>query len=264
MTPLAKAGTALLSVVLRRAEALPGGDLSQIVRISLADGREAIVKSETAPRVEAGMLKAIAANGAPAPAVLAWSDEALVIEVVPAGGSLHEAWASLGSVLATLHATKARSYGWVEDYAFGAVAIANGWMDGWADRRMLVHCAHLSPPLARRVEALAADLSNCLPAQPSPALLHGDLWGGNILIARNRVSALIDPACYHGHAEVDIAMLGLFNRPSPAFYESYGALEPGHKERLLIYRLWPALVHLRLFGDGYRPIVEHLLSEAGA
>ena len=35
MTPLAKAGAALLGGILRREEPLPGGDLSQIVRISL-------------------------------------------------------------------------------------------------------------------------------------------------------------------------------------------------------------------------------------
>jgi fructosamine-3-kinase len=95
-------------------------------------------------------------------------------------------------------------------------------------------------------------------------LLHGDLWGGNVLAANNRVSALIDPACYYGHAEVDIAMLELFDSPSPSFFEAYGALEPGYRERLVIYRLWPALVHLRLFGDSYRALVLRLLAEAGA
>lgn len=31
-----------------------------------------------------------------------------------------------------------------------------------------------------------------------------------------------------------------------------------------IYQLWPALVHLLLFGEGYRSMVERLLTEAGA
>ncbi|MGO9173241.1 MAG: fructosamine kinase family protein [Rhodomicrobium sp.] len=268
MTRLAEAGAALLGSALLKARGLHGGSLSQIVHITLADGREAIVKGGAAPIAEAAMLEAIAASGAPAPAVLAASGEALVIEAMPAGGSLNEAWAGLGLVLAKLHAAKGRSYGWADEYSFGPVAIANGWMESWpgfwAERRLLAHCPHLAPALARRVEALAADLQNRLPAQPPVSLLHGDLWGGNILIARNRVSALIDPACYYGHAEVDIAMLGLFDRPSPAFYEAYGALEPGHEERVAVYRLWPALVHLRLFGDGYRPLTAQLLSEAGA
>jgi fructosamine-3-kinase len=96
-----------------------------------------------------------------------------------------------------------------------------------------------------------------------PALLHGDLWGGNVLVGGDRVSGLIDPACYYGHSEVDIAMLQMFDHPGEAFFSAYGKLEAGHKERLDIYRLWPALVHLRLFGSGYRPLVERLLTELG-
>src|SRR4029077_6899194 len=54
-------------------------------------------------------------------------------------------------------------------------------------------------------------------------------------------------------------MLGLFDQPVAAFYDAYGLLEPGHDERTAIYRLWPALVHMRLFGAGYRAMVERLL-----
>ncbi|MFY9641552.1 MAG: fructosamine kinase family protein [Rhodomicrobium sp.] len=268
MKSLAESGAALLGGELRQSCPLEGGSLSQIVQIALQDGREAIVKGGPAPRAEAAMLYAIAASGAPAPAVLAVSTEALVIELMPAGGSLNRAWVSLGEAAATLHAAKGRSYGWAENYAFGPVAIVNDredrWRDFWAAHRLLTHCAHISAPLARRVEMLAADLANRLPAQPTPALLHGDLWGGNVLVAGdNKLSALIDPACYYGHAEVDIAMLSLFDTPSSAFYEAYGGMEPGHEERLVIYQLWPALVHLRLFGNSYRPLVERFLSCAG-
>jgi fructosamine-3-kinase len=257
----------LIGGVLHRAESLSGGDLSQIVRITLADGREAIVKNGPAPRIEAAMLKAIAASGAPAPAVLGVSDEALVLELLPTGGALHGAWASLGTALATLHRVTGERYGWPQDYAFGPLTIANGWANDWpsfwAERRLLVHLAHLPPPLARRIEALAADLPNRLPSNPTPSLLHGDLWGGNVLVAGSRVSGLIDQACNYGHVEVDLGMLTLFDRPDGAFYDAYGPLEPGLEERLVIYRLWPALVHLRLFGGGYRPMVERFLSEAG-
>jgi fructosamine-3-kinase len=267
MTGLAEAGAALLGSPLCRAQVLAGGDLSQILRIELADGREAIVKGGPAPGSEAAMLRAIAASGAPAPAVLAVSGSALVLEAISDDGSLSNAWASLGNALAKLHSSNGPRYGWACDYAFGALAIPNGWMDDWpafwAERRLLIHCNHVTRPLARRLEELARDLPNRLPAKAFPSLLHGDLWSGNVLAAGTEVTALIDPACYHGHGEVDIAMLSLFGRPSAAFYEAYGTLEPGHQERLILYQLWPALVHLRLFGDGYRPLVERLLSEAG-
>jgi fructosamine-3-kinase len=71
---------------------------------------------------------------------------------------------------------------------------------------------------------------------------------------------LIDPACYHGDAEVDLAMPGLFDQPDAAFHEAYGLLERGHDKRTAIYRLWP---HQRLFGAGHRPMVERLLQATG-
>jgi len=267
MNALAETGAKLIGGVLRRTEALSGGSLSQIVHIVLADGREAIVKNGPSPKTEAAMLKIIAASGAPTPAVLGMSDEALVIERLPSDGALHNAWTSLGTALTTLHRAKGEHYGWSQDYAFASLAIENGWSDDWPDfwaaRRLLVHLSHLPSALARRIETLAADLSNRLPAHPTPSLLHGDMWGGNVLVAGTRVSGLIDPACYYGHGEVDIAMLTLFDHPDSAFYGAYGPLEPGHVERLTIYRLWPALVHFRLFGSGYRSMVERFLSDAG-
>ena len=257
MNKLAEIGAALLGGAFHHGEAIHGGDLSEIQWIALADGREVIVKNGPAPTTEASMLRAIAASGAPAPAVLAVSDE----------GSLSKAWVSLGLVLARLHAPSGARYGWFTDCAFGPVAIANGWAEDWprfwAERRLLVHLPHLPSALARRVEALAADLPNRLPVRPTPALLHGDLRSGNILVTGDQVSGLIDPACYHGHTEVDLAMLGLFDQPEAAFYEAYGLLELGRDERTAIYRLWPALVHLRLFGAGYRPMVEPLLQATG-
>ena len=267
MSGLAGHGAALLGGMLARTESVHGGDLSDVLKITLTDGREAIVKGGPAPLTEAEMLRAIAVAGAPAPDVLAMDEDALVMEALPARGSPSHAWASLGSVLAKLHAATGPHYGWCEDYAFGSVAIlnarANDWPSFWAERRLLNNLPHLPSNLARRIEALAGRLANRLPADPPAALLHGDLWGGNILVDGDRISGLIDPACYYGHCEVDLAMLTLFDRPGTAFYEAYGPLDPGHEERLNIYKLWPALVHLRLFGDGYRPLVERLLTAAG-
>jgi fructosamine-3-kinase len=89
------------------------------------------------------------------------------------------------------------------------------------------------------------------------------LWGGNILVSQGRISGLIDPACYHGDREVDFAMLSLFDHPPAEFFEQ-AALEPGWQERRDIYRLWPLLVHLRLFGHSYYRSVSACLDRLGA
>ena len=131
MKALAYAAAALLGGTLRNAQPVHGGCLSQIVRITLGDGREAIVKGGGAPRIEAAMLRAIAASGAPAPQVFAEADGILVMEAMPANGSLANAWASLGKSLATLHAATGNACGCADDYAFSTVAIESGWMKSW-------------------------------------------------------------------------------------------------------------------------------------
>lgn len=268
MNAIAAAGAALVGGTVRRADTLSGGCLSQITRVVLGDGREIVVKRSPTPDIEANMLRAIAATGAPTPAVLAESDELLVLEALPQAAGLNNTWGALGAALATLHRTHGQTYGWKEDYAFGAIPIENGWMDDWptfwGTRRLTVHTAHVSKALAKRLEALAADLRNRLPSHPAPALLHGDLWGGNIVASRGQVFGLVDPACYYGHNEVDLAMLTLFDNPRRTFWDAYGAPEPGYEARRAVYQLWPALVHLRLFGYGYLGMVEGLLSSVGA
>ncbi|MDZ7707124.1 MAG: fructosamine kinase family protein [Trueperaceae bacterium] len=269
MHPNARHAARLLGTSVVEATALSGGSLAEVLRVRFEDGREAVVKGGDAPRREARMVRAIRARGVPVPEVIAVDAHVLVLGVVPDRGTLDAAWGDLARVLTTLHepSSVATPYGWEEDDAFGPLAIPNAaaddWPTFWAERRLLAHAARLPADLARRVERLAADVPGRLPARPIPALLHGDLWTGNVLADGSRVSALIDPACYHGHAEVDLAMLTLFGSPAPAFWDAY-PVEPGWHERRPIYQLWPAIVHRLLFGEAYRPMASRLLSEAGA
>lgn len=271
---IAERAARLLAAKLRRARPIAGGDLSAVVELELDDGRTAIAKGGPAPLIEAAMLEAIAATGAPAPAVLAADETTLVLESLRSGGRLDDAWRDLGTALTKLHAGRRESgggvnasYGWDVDYAFGELAIENSWMQDWprfwAERRLRNQAPHLPPGMAARVETLAGDLGNRLPARPEPCLLHGDLWAGNVVVDAGKLTGLIDPACYYGDREVDFAMLRLFGHPGAELFEAYGPLEPGQRERLPIYQLWPALVHLRLFGSAYAPMVDRMLGAAG-
>jgi fructosamine-3-kinase len=85
-------------------------------------------------------------------------------------------------------------------------------------------------------------------------LLHGDLWRGNILFDENGMAVLIDPACYFGWSEAEIAMTQLFGGFPEAFYHGYteiNPLKPGWKNRLRLYNLFHLLNHLNLFGSSY-------------
>ncbi|TPG40639.1 aminoglycoside phosphotransferase [Sphingomonas koreensis] len=234
---------------------MTGGDLSTVWRVTLEDGGALVAKEGGGAAIEAAMVAALARRGAPTPAVIGHDANWLLLSLVPTGGSLAgAAWDDLARVLSRLHAPAPGRYGWPADHAFGAVAIANDmrddWPGFWADHRLRCHAPHLPPPLAARIEALAGRIGDLLPARPPVALLHGDLWGGNVLIEGARVSALIDPACYYGDREVDVAMLTLFDSPPDAFFDAL-QLAPGWRARLPVYRLWPLLVHVRLFGGGY-------------
>ncbi|MDK3017074.1 fructosamine kinase family protein [Pseudodonghicola flavimaris] len=265
---LAAAAAAMLKQAPKGWRQLGGGDLNVVLALDLADGRAVVVKTGPAPRAEAAMLLAIRSADVPAPRVLAVSDRCLVMERLESAGGLSVAgWWALGEALRRLHETPGIAYGWECDYAFGPVPIRNApapsWPEFWAERRLLSDPESLPARYARRLERLARDLPNRLPESPPPVLLHGDLWAGNVLAAEGQLSGLVDPACYCGHGEVDLAMLNLFGSPGAGFAAGYGALEPGAAERQPIYQLWPAIVHLRLFGGGYVGLLDRLLVAAG-
>ncbi len=244
---------------------LHGGDLSTVLRLDFDAGPPVVAKTGPMVAREARMLEAIRAAGAPAPEVLGLDAEVLFLawlaEGTPGGAK------ALGTALARLHRARGATYGWPEDHAFGPVPIPNGalpdWPAFWAERRLMADPAALPADIARRIETVAARLSDLLPQRPAPALLHGDLWPGNVLWSGGRPH-LIDPACYHGDAEVDLAMLALFGGPSAEALPGYPAPDAGWRDRRAVYQLWPALVHLRLFGSGYRGMVEARLAALGA
>ena len=55
-----------------------------------------------------------------------------------------------------------------------------------------------------------------------------------------------------------------FRTPPEEFWAAYGGRDEGWEDRLPVYQLFPALVHLRLFGATYAPMVDRLLGEVGA
>lgn len=269
MTAFSQRVAGLAGIAEDRLRRLAGGDLSEVLLVPRDEGAPLVAKSGPSLATEAAMLRALAAAGMPVPAVEAeYADVLLIAHVENDGLFSPHVWADIGARLRALHGRTAARYGWPADYALGTVALDNresdDWPAFWGGQRLAAAASLLDRPWRARVDALAARLPELLPPAPPPAFLHGDLWTGNILVQSGRLAALVDPACYHGHAEVDLAMLRLFDSPPDAFWESYGAPDEGAEERLAIYQLFPALVHLRLFGATYAPMVDRLLGAAGA
>lgn len=256
----------LLGRQVRAVSRLSGGDLSTVFRLDLGNGDTAIAKQAPDVAIEARMLRHLALRNVPVPGVIAQDGDLLIMEDLPSSSSGVRSWAELAEILDSLHGRSGNHYGWEEDYAFGSVAICNrpasSWVIFWADQRLRCHLPYVGFVVGERISALCDRLGVLIPDKPVPSLLHGDLWSGNILFNGDQVAGLIDPACYYGDREVDCAMLGLFDNPQAAFFEACG-LEAGWEQRQPVYRLWPLLVHLRLFGDAYARQVGTCLGELG-
>jgi len=251
-----------------RLERLAAESVSEVLLVRRPGAAPIVAKQSPAVAVEAAMLRAIAGAGLPVPMVEGEHEGVLLLEHVENDGLFSaRTWADVGAGIRTLHRRTGTAYGWPVDYAIGTVTFDNreggDWPRFWGEQRLIATASLLDRPWRERIERLAGRLGDLLPAQPAPALLHGDLWSGNILVRDGALAGLVDPACYWGDAEVDLAMLDLFSTPPEEFSDAYGALAPGWRERRPIYQLFPALAHVRLWGPGYHAMVERLLTAVG-
>jgi fructosamine-3-kinase len=254
--------SSLPSVV--RTAPLHGGDIAEVVRAELADGREVVVKTTTyAADLEAEGLRALAAAGAPVPQVLHVEPRRLVLTHVAGPPD----WEGLGQAVARLHEHTAERFGWHRDNVIGPLPQPNGWLPTWPafhlERRLAPYLTDLPPELATRLErAMSGPLPDLLDHDAVPSLVHGDLWTGNVVEGR----WLIDPAVHHADREVDLAMLTLFGDAPAAFHHAYAEVWPldqGWERRRPALQLGPLLVHVRLFGSGYLASVARRLELLG-
>ena len=286
MTPELKAvlGTALGAEV-RSSRTVAGGDINDAYRAGLADGREVFVKTNhgTDRRMfpcEAKGLAVLAEAGAlRVPEVLAVSDETgdgpqfLVLELLEAKGRVSDYDERLGRGLAELHRFGAAEFGLDHDNFIAHLPQDNTPADSWpafyAMRRLeplvrlAVDARRAETGWGRRFERLFGRLDELAGPPEPPARLHGDLWSGNLHIDERGAPALIDPAVYGGHREIDLAMLELFGNPGPRFWAAYDDAYPlgaERRDRVPLYQLYPLLVHVNLFGGGYVRSVEAALS----
>jgi fructosamine-3-kinase len=217
------------------------------------------------------------------PRVLACRDRSegedgfLVMEWVPpepTTGETRDAQADerLGRGLALAHRAHAPPLGLDAPNQLAGVEQDNRPAASWAEfywaRRLEPMLRRTRARLARetvqRFERLGSRM-DALVGPPEPAVrLHGDLWGGNRLVARGR-NFLVDPAVYGGYREVDLAMMRLFGGFSPRCFDAYHEVYPladGWERRVPLYQLYPLLVHVALFGGSYASEVDDALTRA--
>ena len=202
----------------------------------------------------------------------------LVLEWIEFNSANRDSSRTFGQALAALHHVTAPHFGWQRDNTIGATPQINNqcddWVEFWRERRLgfqLALAAKNGAPksLLAKGERLACDFSALLKGcKVDPALLHGDLWGGNAGFDRMGTPVIFDPAVYYGHREADLAMTELFGGFSADFYAAYRdafPLDAGYDVRKHLYNLYHVLNHYNLFGGGYarqaEAMIDRLLAE---
>jgi fructosamine-3-kinase len=268
------------------ARPVSGGDINDAAVAHLADGRQVFVKTNE-PRyramfpVEARGLQWLAEAGAlRVPEVLAVCSEDggdppfIALEHLEPGPRQGDFDEQLGRGLAELHRFGAPHFGLDHDNFIGKLPQHNDRRQDWPtfyrecrlepQLRMATDRGLASKAMRKGFDRLFARLDALVGPPEPPARLHGDLWGGNLHGTPDGAPALIDPAVYGGHREVDLAMMRLFGGFGPRVFAAYDEAYPlaeGHEERVALYQLYPLMVHVNLFGGMFVSSVERSLEQ---
>ncbi|RUA12142.1 MAG: hypothetical protein DSY82_02065 [Flavobacteriia bacterium] len=261
---------------------LGGGDINEVFKIETLS-KHFVVKinrEEDFPEMlqkESKGLKLLARSGVRIPQPIANFTEAgyqfLILEFIEEESIKHSFWEKFAADLAKLHQNTHLLFGLEYDNYIGSLKQINTQKTTWdhffienritplmkmAFDEHLLDSAHI-----RSFEKFFLRLPELLPKE-KPALIHGDLWSGNMMCGNGQTPFLIDPAVYYGNREMDIAMtqmFGGFNRNYLHFYNQFFPLEKGWEERISIHNLYPNLVHLNLFGKSYLGGIERVIDK---
>ena len=268
---------------------ISGGDINEAYGLTLTDGKCIFMKTNTKKNIsfftaEAVGLTAIARTKAiGTPHILGvGTDEGrggysfLLLEFISGKSRNRNYWEDFARQLADMHRASTAGlvsdgkYGFDCDNYIGRHDQINTGRDSWTsffrDCRLEPQFRDAAPYFdredQRRIIRFLDHVDEMLVEPEYPSLLHGDLWGGNVITGNDGSAWLIDPAVYVGHAEADIAMTELFGGFPPAFYDAYqeaAPLQPGYEHRRDVYNLYHLLNHLNLFGRMYLPEVKRIV-----
>lgn len=199
------------------------------------------------------------------------NDAFLILRFINNGSETSSFWDDFGRQLGNLHKNSDKHFGLNHDNYIGSLYQYNNKHDNWSDFfraerlerqvKLARNNGAIDTGTVSAFERFYARLDNIFPQEP-PALLHGDLWGGNFMVSEKGNPVIIDPAVYYGHREMDLGMSQLFGGFDHQFYNSYNKhypLENGWEERLSYCNLYPLMVHVNLFGGGYLQSVKTIL-----
>lgn len=265
----------------RAVRPVSGGSVNQAARVETASHILFVKWRAGVTRAffdaEAEGLKRLAVRGSlRVPMVRGCADDeagaALAMDWIEAGPSREGAMVDAGRQLAHLHAERGLSPGLEVDNFIGPLPQRNAsyggerWPEFFRRQRLDALAGALSTRVRCKLDAFDVE-PFCAEPAGGCALLHGDLWAGNLVSGQGQRAWFVDPAIYCGHPEVDLAMTRLFGGFTARFYRAYeeiaGPLDKEWTERAEVLNLYPLLVHVHLFGAAYEAQVEGILERYG-
>ncbi len=252
---------------------LSGGSINQVSCISLDNGQDYLLKSQSAAiakntfQIEHDSLLILAQSKTlRVPVPLVCSETFIVMEFIPEGQKEEDWQEQMGRNLALLQQhTQQKEFDFYCDNYLGTSLQINTWQDNWLSfwrhnrlelqLKLFSKQAGADDPLIKKGYRLAEKLELYLGQVDEPAvLLHGDLWFGNAMADSNGTPVIFDPACYYGHREAEFGMMRMFGDFDARCEASYAEVWPfadGYEERFKLYQLYHQLNHLNLFGNAY-------------
>ena len=146
----------------------------------------------------------------------------------------------------------------------------NSWTNFYSNKRLgpIFELANNKENLGnfinKKINYILKNIKNFIPENPTPQLLHGDLWEGNIIFDNKNFIGFIDPGSFFGHNEMEVAYLRWFN---PSFidsnflekYNDYIKLDKNYLDYEIIYQIYYALCNVALWDRSYIKETENLL-----
>lgn len=263
-----------------RQQGIGGGSINTAQIVKGEDGREFFIKLNKVSLVDMfeaeaeGLQELASAQAIKVPAPICWGSSGneayIVLEYISLEGK--NSGPKLGEQLAALHQQQWDKFGWMRDNTIGSTPQINtpssNWVEFYRQHRLRFQLELAARrgggQLLNQGEHLLSDFDAFFTDyQPSPSLLHGDLWGGNYATDEQGNPVIYDPAVYYGDREADIAMTELFGGFPQAFYAAYDAawpLDAGYATRKTLYNLYHVINHFNLFGGGYLSQADHMIS----